>query len=219
MVRAQDIMLTGSAVSKLLLRCQAPVTILRPTAKRPLFIGFTGTSTMADVYDDVRFFARPWPPEEEDSEALVHGGFADRTMRLCGEDMLGLLQSNPRAIIAGHSMGGACAVLVAFWAARLCPHPLHHTVHTMGAPRLGNAAFCEAYRRQGMWDRTWRHRTPHDPVVKIPPWLRHVGNEVVVPSDARPFLAQHRLCEYQWSRENTTNSEARERSDCDLAAT
>ena len=182
-------------ISSLLLQCHAPITIFPPTPTRPLVVGFTGTSSFSDVVDDVRFFARPWPPDEEESEALVHGGFADRTTRLCSPDLLATLMRHPDAILAGHSAGGACAVLLAAWVAQKSDVQLRHQVYTFGAPRFGNEAFCELYRRDGLWERTLRHRTPHDPVVSIPPWLCHVGVETVVESD-ECRMAQHKLESY-----------------------
>lgn len=192
----------ASTVSSLLLRCNAPLTVFPPTITRPLIVGFTGTATLGDVVDDVRFFARPWPPDNDETEVLVHGGFADRTTRLCTPELLNTLCAHPDAVIAGHSMGGACAVLLALWAASQaeggqCPvQRPRHTVHTFGAPRLASAAFCDAYRASGLWERTWRHRTPGDPVVRIPPWLRHVGVEVMVPSHRCNVFAQHSLESY-----------------------
>ena len=106
----------AASVASLLLGCTSPLTVFPPTPTRPLVVGFTGTATLGDVVDDMRFFARPWPPNNESSEALVHGGFADRTTRLCTPELLELVRQHPDAVIAGHSMGGACAVLLAAWA-------------------------------------------------------------------------------------------------------
>lgn len=184
----------ADAASTLLLQSHTPVTVVPPTAHHPLLVAFTGTSTAGDVYDDVRFFARPWPPDEANEE-LVHGGFADRTLRLCTPELLDTLAEHPDAVLAGHSAGGACAVLLAAWAAERTPS-VRHSVYTFGAPRVGNKGFAAAYRRRGLWDRTWRHRTPCDPVPRIPPWLRHVGVEVVVPAATRNMITQHSLGTY-----------------------
>lgn len=188
--------LGGPALPKLLLNCRAPVTVMPPTASRPLVVCFTGTSTLEDLREDVRFFARPWPLEDATAVSkgcLVHGGFADRTSRLCSEELVDTLLAHPHAVLAGHSVGGACAVLLASWLAST--GRCRHTVCTYGAPRLANAAFCEAYREAGLWDRTWRHRTPGDLVTRIPPWLQHVGIDVTVPSNGNG-IAQHSLSRY-----------------------
>jgi hypothetical protein len=157
-------------------------------------VAFTGTSRLSDVVDDVRFPARPWPPGS--GEGLVHGGFADRTERLCSDERwLHMLGRHPDAIIAGHSLGGACAVLLASWASTTHPH-VRPTVHTFGAPRLATLDFCERYRAQGLWERTFCHRAPCDPVPNVPPWLCHVGVEDVLPS-MRTLYVQHTLGAYR----------------------
>lgn len=182
----------GIRASQLLLASYAPVTVFPPTRERPLVVTFTGTATLSDVYDDVRCFTRPWPDEE--SVGLVHGGFAQRMLRLCDDKLMHTLKHHPTAVLAGHSAGAACAVLLASLASHNDPRA-RFSVYSYGAPRIGNQAFCEAYRRQGMWDRTWRYSVRGDPVTRVPPWLRHVGVEVPLSSSGNA-LAKHSLGEY-----------------------
>ena len=47
-----------------------------------------------------------------------------------------------------------------------------------------------------LWERTFCHRAPCDPVPNVPPWLCHVGVEDVLPS-MRTLYVQHTLGAYR----------------------
>jgi hypothetical protein len=103
-------------------------------------------------------------------------------------------------VLAGHSAGGATAVLVA----SLLWHEhgvLATEVHTFGAPKFASRAFREAYEG-ALGRRTWRHATTGDPVPRLPPGYVHVGTpgRAATAADGRPandgagaWVAEHRL--------------------------
>ena len=170
----------------LLLRAGGPpVGLHAPTRTRPPLVVLAGTQTWEDVVDDVSVAGATWS-----GGGVVHGGFARRTHALLPEVAPCARRHASSLVLAGHSVGGACAVLMACHLARQGVRV--RAVYTFGTPKCADATFCAAYRRRGLWERTWRYTTERDPVPHLPPLLyRHVGRPVIVPCDAPTPVGQH----------------------------
>lgn len=82
--------------------------------------------------------------ERGEYEGRVHQGFSSVLRRTWGqiEKLLDDLGDRP-LFLAGHSMGGALAVLTACRLARTGRPPI--ATYTFGAPRVGDVAFCAGY--------------------------------------------------------------------------
>jgi len=77
-------------------------------------------------------------------DGRVHSGFSSALRHTWGkvEKLLDEAQDKP-LFLAGHSMGGALAVLTACRLAKMGRPPA--AVYTFGAPRIGDRAFCAGY--------------------------------------------------------------------------
>jgi pimeloyl-ACP methyl ester carboxylesterase len=82
--------------------------------------------------------------ERGEYEGRVHLGFSSVLRRTWGkiEKLLEEVGDKP-LFLAGHSMGGALAVLTACRLAKMGRPPV--AVYTYGAPRVGDATFCDGY--------------------------------------------------------------------------
>ena len=82
------------------------------------------------------------------------------------------LPPNTRVLTAGHSLGGALAVLSAF---ELSPHIPIRMVETFGAPRVGAMEFRHAYKRRlGKVTKQFRYGADVVTTVPPPPLFVHV---------------------------------------------
>lgn len=103
----------------------------------------------------------------------VHSGFDEAFQKVKSKINLPKKPSS-RVIVAGHSMGGALAVL--------CAHSMRHTNHnitliTFGQPRVGNYEFCNSICINDYI----RVVNSGDIATKVPPYLsgfRHTGKEI-----------------------------------------
>lgn len=119
----------------------------------------------------------------------IHAGFADGLQAVQSQIMAELSQLPPgnRCIwIAGHSLGGALATVMA---ALLANHPQHRIggVYTIGSPRVGDPAFVARYKQE-LDAITFRHVNDRDIVPHVPPrkftmlesWLAHPDLQYLV---------------------------------------
>lgn len=199
----------STITSTLLLSSSVPVVHL-PAARpsQPDLVLFPGTQTAKDLFlDDLDVRTKVWPegaPEEERNgiRGCVHRGFARRTGSLMDSvrhayDVAG----SGGIVLAGHSMGGACAVLAAAqlwqWDRVLC-HAKVVRVLTFGMPRMACHEFAEGYRRQ-LGSRTTHFSTPEDPVVHRLPALYSYPTKaeyVGVPCDSAQPWEHHDMQSY-----------------------
>jgi hypothetical protein len=112
-----------------------------------------------------------WLPDEK-SPVLVHEGFLDAFNNLLEDDrlpssILHLMGGKPpsKIEICGHSLGGALAALCALWCKTWWPGA-DVTCVTLGAPRVGNTAFCKRFRDSKI--HCYRLVLGGDPVPTIP---------------------------------------------------
>jgi len=152
----------------LLIHPKSPVIYKEATWKEPALISFGGTQSWKDlIVDDLDIKPAIWPPNNK-QKSKVHGGFAKRTMRLM-EEMGDFLESEHEFAIAGHSLGGACAILCASYLTEEGKNIKN--VFTFGTPFVGTRQFQKYYKRQNLWRITENYVTPKDPVVKKIPYI------------------------------------------------
>lgn len=159
-------------------------------------IVFRGTDSIRDWITDVDFLREELLTSRRFGRAEVHSGFLQAYQSILGAltDRLRVLadghladghHSTKPIFVAGHSLGGALALLAALELERQGFEIAQ--VYTYGQPRLGNRAFCRVYNA-ALGDRTYRvvyqedivPRVPHLPAVTD--WYRHCGTEVFIPS-------------------------------------
>ncbi len=156
--------------------------------ERYLIIAFRGTepTNLKDWFRDLDAHFAPGPA------GRVHHGF----LKACNEVwdgadglrslLLGYRDNEQSLWLAGHSLGGALALLTA---ARL-----RHTerlpiqgLYTIGQPRVGDSAFARSLA-DGISDRYFRFVNNNDVVTRVPAWLygyRHGGNRLYFDSAGR----------------------------------
>ena len=175
-------------VVALLMAHRAPFALHPADDGHPAVVTLAGTHGWRDVLDDVDVRTCPWR-----TEGKVHCGMFTRTMRMW-DDVEGFCRDESSVVLAGYSLGGGVSVLLA---AMLETRGVHvHSVHTFGAPRVGDAGFAAWYRRKGLHARTLRYTTPKDPVPSLPPHWPTVGRRVAVPCAKSGRLAHHDLRAY-----------------------
>jgi hypothetical protein len=116
----------------------------------------------------------------------VHRGFAralDSVQSQVSAEIFSPRRQGRRIWLAGHSLGGALAMLYA-WRFFNAFHQLPFAgIYTLGQPRVGNSAFRDTYNFSGLKSRTFRIVHADDLIPRIP-WLlgiyRHAGHEVFV---------------------------------------
>ena len=153
-------------------------------------IALAGTRSWRDVLlCDLNVAPRWWPPDGRrragDARArggLVHGGFALRARRLL-EGLHPHLGDDDGLLVAGYSLGGGCAPLVASALVDAGRHV--RGVYTFGAPPLARPGFRDLYRAQGLWNVTRNYHTPRDPVATAVPdvYYHRVGEDVPLACD------------------------------------
>lgn len=163
--------MSAAYLANVVLHANAPLVCLPPRFPTDAAVlAFTGTRTWRDLLvDDLDVRPTQW------GDHYVHGGFAQRTRALL-QNASRFLKSHDRFVIAGHSLGGACAVL----AADALRSASVTGVYTFGAPPVGTRTFASHYMRT-FGDRTVHYVTPRDIVVRrVPRIYRITGPKPVV---------------------------------------
>ncbi len=121
----------------------------------------------------------------------VHDGFAQALASVTARlDALSAQLKSRRVLfhVTGHSLGAALATLAALRFARrpdtACPI---HTVHTFGSPRVGDAAFVQAFDGE-FQGRSYRFVNDEDLVTRVPPralQYEHVSDIVYIDESGR----------------------------------
>ena len=133
-------------------------------------VAFRGTQPdhWHDVFDDARLHLVPWTSDE----VRVHGGWKDALDRIWGDLEAALQELGDVPVwFAGHSLGAALATLAGDRFASTAG------VLTIASPRIGNAAFADAYNAR-LGTLTARYVEHRDFAARLPPELfgyRHVG--------------------------------------------
>jgi hypothetical protein len=152
---------------------------------------FRGTAGGRDILTDLMFRKVPFHAGAADTAAVgrVHRGFA-AALDSVWSRVLAAVQDVGRdrpLFVGGHSLGAALAQLAAL---RLAGHgqPVAG-VYTYGSPRVGDAAFRDAYDAT-LGERTFLHVNDEDVVTTVPPWWTGFDH---VAKPARRFDRTHRL--------------------------
>lgn len=138
---------------------------------RTLFVVFRGTASLTDAFMNSQFYRQ----EAFYKMGKVHSGFISRLRRM-NRRVDSIIESNTphfdRIVFAGHSLGGAVAMLAALKYS-LNNRGAQVDVVTFGSPRVGNHTFGK-YFNFYIKSHT-RVVVDQDPVVKLPP--RFLGYE------------------------------------------
>jgi len=134
-----------------------------------MFMAFGGTDPLVweNVWTDLDFV----PAAGSD----IHGGFR-AAFEAVADDVDGALATKPtRLFIAGHSLGGAIAVLAAQRALEQQIEPV--AVYTFGMARVGGSTFASGYNNGNLGPKTYRLVHGLDVVPRVPPKVGffHVG--------------------------------------------
>jgi hypothetical protein len=182
-------------ITGLLLTTKAPISCIPPSRFGVPVILISGTQNARDLLiDDLDIRPAHWPPSNEVHGGTVHRGFARRT-RVLFKRIHKFVHDNNNFVIAGHSMGGACGVLMASM--------LHDTsnnveaVYTFGMPRMSSYEFRKYYKNNGLNDISRHFTTPKDPVVyRIPYIYDTVGDYEIIPCHNPDEWVQHDMKSY-----------------------
>lgn len=157
-----------------------------------VIICFRGTNSITDVVYDVWFLKTP----AYAGQGKVHKGF-QKALESIWPQLIKKIDKNTRLFVAGHSLGGAMAILAA--------HQLtleNYTVagvYTYGSPRVGNRDFKKAYDEL-LKDKTFLHINFTDIVPTAPPEILGFAH----PGKIRTFNNYHEI-KIDNNDSNTTN--------------
>eukprot|EP00475_Leptophrys_vorax_P006395 TRINITY_DN1395_c0_g1_i1.p1 TRINITY_DN1395_c0_g1~~TRINITY_DN1395_c0_g1_i1.p1 ORF type:complete len:311 (-),score=60.82 TRINITY_DN1395_c0_g1_i1:52-984(-) len=153
--------------------------------RQEIVISFRGTEPLSikNWIDDVEFIKTPLGFSGT-GDANVHQGFLDAYKAHSADlvaSVLGLIDEYPdyEVVVTGHSLGGAMGAICAMDLA------YNHNIDgvyviTFGSPRVGDAAFAEAFDN-AFSGRCWRLTHQHDIVPHLPlksMVFKHVATEV-----------------------------------------
>lgn len=139
---------------------------------------FPGTASLRDLLTDLK------APKKKHGAGRVHMGFLEAFLSIAPR--LSEAIENRRVYVAGHSLGGALAMLTADW---LSPRVLG--CYTFGQPRVFNGPGARDFNAR-LQPATYRIVNEGDPIPRIP-WLfgtyRHAGTKVYLPREGEPDIA------------------------------
>ncbi|KAG2485865.1 hypothetical protein HYH03_015448 [Edaphochlamys debaryana] len=167
-----------------------------------IWVVFAGSESTTDFLNDFASVTSTDSTDFSPNSVLVGQGFYDGYSSN-RDAVLNLVTSKVQAApgkklwMAGHSLGGAYAVL---FAARAQWQGLYVSgVYTFGSPKPGDEAFASVYTNNfgGLASRTYRYDMSGDPVTVLPYWFlddtdaepTHVGITRSLSSCARRLLA------------------------------
>lgn len=156
-------------------------------ADKTALVAIRGTKTIWEWIADVDAVPVAYTPV--DGAGLVHMGFQlvyEHIRRSVGR-LLGQCAGVKRVLVAGHSLGGAVAVLSAPDIAKNVTPGLIPELHTLAGPRAGAPDF--AYFFDQLIPVCFRIVNFMDfvPQVPVPPLYEHVGTEELVHGGFKPL--------------------------------
>lgn len=168
------------------------------------YVVFPGTASATDWKTDAKIRKEPW---FDGASGRVHRGFKAATESVLSA-IIKTLPAGHRITVAGHSLGGALAMLTAHALARedkfaqlASPGTaeIGIEVYTFGQPRVGNWVFASDYNA-ALHDVTFRVVNAGDPVPKVPfvfGSYKHAGTEVYLPTPEADD-PQEAIIEHPW---------------------
>ncbi|MGE0747579.1 MAG: hypothetical protein AB7K86_20135 [Rhodospirillales bacterium] len=158
------------------------------------YVAIRGTSGTGDIKTSLRADLMPWA-----GRGRVHEGFGATfaVIRRSIEPLMDALSHVPDgAVLTGHSLGGAAAVLLA---ARLHEEGSRVRVMTFAAPPMGDAAFAAAYGPLGQ--ALHHYVLPGEELEQLQAsspfvWLHRIGTVETLPNVGRTDGTVHYLINY-----------------------
>lgn len=169
---------------------------------RPSIV-LSGTRNIFDIVDDIDVRRRRF---DLTNPSTVHEGMFRRALRFWGSDEVqNFLLEEDAVDLIGWSLGGGSAVHLAsilnVYGVRVS------SVSLFGSPMCGDRMFCRWYAYAGLYRRTIRYETPHDPIVHLPPGnYAPVGRRILLPCNRTGRLAHHDLSAYREGAKERLNS-------------
>ncbi len=144
-------------------------------------IAFRGSEEtgIADWITDLKFVKQVFPYGGGNKKVKVHFGFI-QAYKSVRDAVLQAAKDTPHAkiICAGHSLGGALAILAALDIQYNLPNK-NVTSYTYGSPKIGNKDFVASYNKRVK--NTYRFVNQDDVIPDLPPGgFEHVGKAFVV---------------------------------------
>lgn len=172
---------------------------------RNAIVTFRGTVTDKDCIADAEIFQTgfafaPGRLRTHDGFTAVYRSLRDKVM-----EALGAIPPEVPLYVAGHSLGGALATLLALDVAVNLP-PRKPAVYTFASPRVGSPLFVTAFNRE--IDSSLRVVNVHDLVPRLPPVFiplprtgsplhySHVKREVAISAQAGTVRGNHSIETY-----------------------
>ena len=149
-----------------------------------VLVCFRGTQGIRDWIANLRL------NEESTQFGMVHGGFlrAFHHIRPQLQKLLDESVNNKALVLTGHSLGGALATIAASEWRNVYPI---RSVYTFGQPAVGDREFQQSMEHRK--DSFFRIVNDDDIVTKIPPFYRHVGQRVKLPSNRQLGAARESI--------------------------
>ncbi len=167
--------------------------------KRVAYVIFRGSTTSTDWTKNVDWEMRDF--ENSTNGAKVHDGFYSdfNVIRERVFDQLNTQIDDFDTILsAGHSLGGAMAVVAAIIFHRFYKNKTIH-MHSFAAPRVGNQAFCNEYNAcaaghatNSLRTNSWRLFIDHD-VAPMVPYVNLLKVSTTFPWLTFPVLKYHHV--------------------------
>lgn len=142
-----------------------------------LAIVIRGSHSVNDWYTNAHARLKEWTADGKAGAGRIHTGFlAVASVALASPEVMAQVKAAPRIYLAGHSLGGAAAVIVAAHLVEQGIPAAKLQVFTYGAPMPGDAAFAKHYAR--ILD-FYEYRNSKDPFFVLPSSLffRHLCDE------------------------------------------
>ncbi|CAE7250805.1 LIP [Symbiodinium necroappetens] len=152
----------------------------REEGDRELWLAWPGSTQMAHWIGEsgnMKASVCPWPLDQPVC-GRIHAGYAEALKDIADGLTMHIVEAKKPQVLrlTGHSRGAALATLAGLFLAKVFP-ALEIRVVVFGAPRIGDAEFAEAYRKQE--NLKWAGFLHEQDVVGLlPPWLCHICSPI-----------------------------------------
>ena len=140
---------------------------------------FRGSEEKSDWKTNFNF------PMTDDSFDRIHTGFLIATLRISAEIIHDVGDLSRPLYITGHSLGGACATVLAHLFDKKRIH--FKEVVTFGQPRVFGAPTARQFQARNRY-KVFRYQNNNDLVPTLPPWFlgyQHIGQLRYIATDKR----------------------------------
>jgi len=160
--------------------CGGERMLHRAEGNRELWLAWPGSTQMAHWIGEsgnMKASVCPWPLDQP-VRGGIHAGYAEALKDMADSLTMHVVKANKPQVLrlTGHSRGAALATLAGLFLAKVFP-ALEIRVVVFGAPRIGDADFAQAYRKQE--NLKWAGFLHEQDVVGLlPPWLCHIRHPI-----------------------------------------